>query len=381
MKNIIILITLILTYQACTDSNGNTGLDEKKKQLKEYRTQIDDLKSKIGNLEKEIALLDTQSAMMENLKRVSTLLIEPTTFEHYIELRGVVQSKANVLVTPEISGAIQSVKVVAGDRVSNGQTIAQLDAEVIRKNVKELETNFELAKTVYERQSKLWEQKIGSEIQHLQAKSNYEGLANRLASAKSQLAMATIQSPIDGVVDEVFQNMGETALPGQPIARVVNLNQVDIVADVPETYLNAIKRGDVVKLNFPSVNLDKEATITAIGQYINPNNRTFKITITIKNTDNILKPNLLATVLIKDFEKKKAIKIPTKYMLASQEGNYVYLIDEKDNASIVRRVSVKTGENYKGETNVLEGLNPGDQLITAGFNTVVNGQEVVVLNE
>ncbi len=377
MKKLFTILILGLLTVACNQEDSN--LDQKKKQLQDYQSQVDELKEKIAELQDDIELMD--SASTKNLKKVTVIGLSSDTFTHYIELRGVVESKSMAMVSPEMNGAIQSIKVSAGDKVSKGDIIAVLDADVMSKQVQELKTSLQLAKTVYEKQKSLWDQNIGSEMQYLQAKNNYESLQNRMESTQTQLGKAYIRSPITGVVDEVFSNQGENAFAGNPIARIVNLSDVEVNVDVPERYLSSINKGGKVKVNFPTLDMETEATITSVGQYINPNNRTFKVGIHLDNKEAMLKPNLLASVYIKDYEAVNAITIPTKYILQSPKGDYVYIAEQKGETAVIKTKPIETGDSYKGMTEVKSGLSPGHKLVTAGFNIVVDGQQVMIAEE
>ncbi len=379
MKKIASILILGVVMVACNQEEANKDLAEKKALLEKYNSQVDSIKSLISDLQDEIKELDTTQS--DNLKQVAVKKLLADTFTHFIELRGVVSSKSTAVISPEMNGEIIQVSTSAGDRISEGQVIAVLNSDVIRKQVEELNTALELAETAYKKQKNLWDQQIGSEMQFLQAKNQYESLQKKLESAETQLGKTVVKSPISGTVDEVFQNKGETAFAGNPIARVVNLSDVDVVVDVPEKYLPSVKKGGLVKIFFPTIEIEKEVKITSVGQFINPNNRTFKVNLRMKNDDGLLRPNLLANVFIKDYEKAGVVSVPTKYILQSQQGDFVYVARSNGNTATIERIIIKTGKSYKGMTEVLSGLNAGDKLVTAGFNIVVNGQEVQAVPE
>jgi RND family efflux transporter MFP subunit len=298
-------------------------------------------------------------------------------FQHYIEVQGNVETDQNVLVNPEFSGVITSVRVEEGQRVSAGQVIATIDAKTLRKNMDELKTRLELAEDVYQRQKKLWDQKIGTEMQYLQAKNNKESLEKSLETLKSQLGQASVKAPISGVVEQLMANKGETANPAMPIARIVNTSKMEVVADVSEAHLKSVKRGDVVTVDFPVLEESLEAKIDVVGAFIDPKNRTFKVQVKIPNTAGYLKPNVTAVVKIKDFDKDDAVFIPTNLIQQSATGDqYVLLLENKGGKQTVTKRIVKAGIAYKGQSVIEEGLSGGEQIITKGYTEVVPGEEV-----
>ncbi len=373
-------VLVLSSFYLVSCGGGNAATDNsvegKKKQLEEYKKQYADLKVKIDALENELRGQDAIATKV-NLKLVETQPVLQKDFAHFIEVQGNVESDKNVSVAPEMNGIILRINVERGQAVSQGQVIAEIDAEPIRKNISELETRLELAKTMFERQENLWKQQIGSEIQYLQAKNSKESLERSLESLKAQLKKAYVKAPINGVVDEIFVKQGEMANPAVPLARVVNLSEVQIKADVSEAYVPSVRKGDAVVVSFPSLQKEMPARISNVGQFIEPANRTFKVEVRLANKDGFLKPNTLAVVKIKDFEQKNAIVIPTHLIQQSTDGKeFVFVIRQNEKKNVAAKVAIKTGKSYGGETLVIEGLQAEDILISKGYNEVIDGEEV-----
>lgn len=370
-----IALAALMAVTAC-NKTADDSPEAKRKRLSELRQQAAKIKAEIALLEEQLAQANP-AAVVKKLVEVST--IAPQDFAHFVEVQGNVASDQNVMIAPEIPGLIIKRYVQVGDMVRKGQVIAEIDAENIRKSIAEIETRLELARTVYERQANLWNQKIGSEVQYLQAKNNMEALEKTLATTKTQLNKALVRAPIDGMVEDLMQNVGEMANPAVPMGRIVNISQVEINAEVSEVYTTAIKRGDEVQVSFPAVNKELTLKVNMVGQFINPTNRTFKIQMRTANPDGLLKPNSLAVIKIRDFFRKDAIVVPSYLIQQSASGEkFVYVLRDKNGKQIAERVVIKAGKSYAGQTLVEEGLNVGDRIITKGYNEVVNGDEVQV---
>jgi RND family efflux transporter MFP subunit len=272
---------------------------------------------------------------------------------------------------------IVSLKVKEGDKVSAGQVIATLDAGTFNKQVAELQTQLSLATTVYEKRKRLWEQKIGSEIEYLQSQTQKQSLENNIATLRQQMRKSIVTSPISGTIDEVYAKQGEQANPAMPIARVVNVSDVKIVADVPENYLSSVKKGDKVKIFFGALGTEMEQKVTFVGQTINMANRTFKVQIDLPNKDGAIKPNLVGTVKINDFQAENTITVPTNLIQIGTNGSkFVYVVKEEGGKKIAKKVLVKTGMSYEGSTVVSEGLSATDQIISKGYSEVVDGENI-----
>jgi membrane fusion protein, multidrug efflux system len=365
------LLTLILLLASCSSDST----EAKKEKLDKLRKEASALNKEIAELEAELG----EEASNKGGKKifVSTLDLEPRTFHHYIEIQGNANSKQNVLIYPEFNAQVKQILLNTGDRVSKGQVIAILDDEVIRKQIDELESSIDLARTLYQRQKNLWDQKIGSEVQYLQAKNNLESLENKLKTARSQQAKTRITSPINGVLDQVNLHVGELASPMQPAFRVVNLSTIEVTAEVSEAYSGQIKNGDNAEIIFPSLGMKKEAKIRYVGQVINPGDRTFRIEAEIDNSDGRIKPNSLANIRVADYRNENAFIIPTNAIQSSVRGDFVFIAEKKGDELVARRVFVTRGKSYLGETEILEGLTGDEKVIVAGFTNIIDGDEVI----
>jgi RND family efflux transporter MFP subunit len=280
------------------------------------------------------------------------------------------------MVSPKTGGVVTAVYVKEGDRVSKGQVLAVIDDAVMRQSVEELKTSLDLATTVYQKQENLWNQKIGSEIQYLQAKNNKESLERRLQTLNSQLAMNRITSPLSGTVDEVNVKAGEAASPGLGVVRVVNLAEVKVKAQVADSYISAVKKGDEVKIILPDIKENIDGKISFVGQVVNPQSRTFDIEVTLNNRDNKLKPNMLAVININDKTTQNAIVIEENFVQQTETGNVVFVAGSQK----AEARKVKTGLSYNGNVEILEGIKPGDSVITNGYQDLVDGQAIKVSN-
>lgn len=369
----LVIAIFLLTFFTSCEKEPETK-EEKKAALEEKRKELMTLQGEIAELEADLG----ETAKKEKpSKLVETMPVESKSFNHYIEVQGTVESDKNVTILPEMPATIVSLKVKEGQRVSAGQVIATLDAGTFSKQLNELKTQLTLATTVFEKRQRLWEQKIGSEIEYLQSKTQKEALENSIATLKQQMSKTVVKSPISGTIDEVYAKKGELANPAMPIARVVNVSDVQLVADVSENYLSSVKKGDKVKVFFSALGQEMEEKVTFVGQTINTANRTFKVQIDLPNKDGKIKPNLVGTVKINDFQKENAITVPTNLIQIGTDGNkFLYIVKEENGKKVAKKVVVKTGMSYQGATIVEEGLSAGDQVVSKGYNEVVDGETV-----
>jgi RND family efflux transporter MFP subunit len=277
------------------------------------------------------------------------------------------------MIGAEMPGTVTSVLVQAGAIVVKGQVLATLDDRIIRQGLQEVETQYELANQVYERQKNLWQQKIGSEIQYLQAKTGKEALEKRLATTREQLEMTRIKSPINGTVDQVMAKTGQAAAPGVPAFRIVNLGALKVVGEVAESYVSKIKTGNETVLVFPDLGTEVKTRLDHAGQAINRLNRTFNVEVHLDGSKGQYRPNMIAVLKIADYSAEKAFTVPVSAVQQSGEGSFVFVADEKGNA---RRRDIKTGMTYNGMTQVLEGLVEGDKVITTGYQGILEGDRI-----
>lgn len=367
---LIIAISLIASCGAPVDD-----LASKKKELTTKKSELTALQAEIDALKAEILELDPPKEKAPMLIKATT--VEATNFERYTDVQASVMSEDLVYASSEMGGRIVSMTAKEGQYVSKGSLIAKVDLQTLEDQKAELMTGLALAKDVYDRQQRLWDQNIGSEIQYLQAKNNYERMQKSLELLENQIKKANVFSPISGVVDKAFLQAGEMAAPGAPIVQLFNPNRLKISADVPESYLGKIKRGDKVKVSFPALSLEQEKTISLVGRTIDPSNRTFKVEVNTTNLGGKLKPNLLAEISFKDFSQKDALTVDLPLVQEEVSGRkYVYTVTKKDGKSVAKRTYVEIGESSMGKVIITSGLEPADKLITDGARSVSNGSLV-----
>jgi len=354
----------------------NATLETKKAKLAELQKKQDALTLEIIQLQQEIDVLDSVSATAKTGKLVTAQKAELKHFRHFIEMQGTATSKENVAILPEASGVIKQILVTEGQSVSKGQVLMILDDEALAKQIDEVQTGYELANTIYEKQKMLWEQKIGSEVQFLEAKNKKETAEKALERLNIQLSKFRVTSPINGTVDEINVNAGELASPQRQVIRIVNLDEVQVHADASENYISAVHKGDSVLVNFPAINVSKRTIIHAVGQVINPVNRTFGVDVKLSNADKSLKANLMAIMKVSDYENKKALTVPTKWIQQDGNQDFLYVAVTEGGKTIAKKRTVKKGNTYNGETEILEGLIAGDNVITEGSRDITDGEVV-----
>lgn len=380
-----IFITAIVSVLIISCGNKEQSVEEviATQNIEQLRTKKDELSTKNQELIAQIKLLDTEIAKLDTNKKiplVTTGAITNVEFIHYLELQGNVQTKKNVLVYPEMAGQLVSVFVKEGQKVSKGQSLARIDNVGMSNQLAQLEANAALAKTTYERQKRLWDQKIGSEIQYLQAKTNYESQENAVANLRKTIAKYTIKAPFTGVVDDVIIEQGTVVAPGAAVFRIVNLGDMYIETDVPESYISTIKKGKDVVVEFPILNKKIDSEIRQAGNFINPSNRTFKVEVGVPNKDRTIKPNLTAKVMINDYTNPKAVLIPQSIISENSKGEqYVYVVEETEGKTVAKQVIVGTGKTQGDEIEIVSGLKSGMQVIQEGARSVKDKQEVKIL--
>ena len=376
MKKIYAYATLVLVSSCgkiAKQSENLLELNSKKEVLIE---QIDSLSQVLNSVELNISKLDTN----KRLTAVNTLKAQRKLFQHFIEVQGTVEAEQSVELYPESSGSITNIFVEEGQSVYKGQTLIQIDNSILKTNMAELQTQLELASTTYERQKRLWDQNIGSEIQFLQSKAKKEGLENRIESLKAQAKKLKISAPFSGTVDEVFSKIGGLATPMTPAIRLVNLKQVHVESEVTETYLKHIQKGTEVELFFPTIGKNISTKVSQVGNYINPNNRSFKIRIKVNNPNSELKANLLADLKINDF-KQNGIVIPTKLIQKDRMGDsFVYTLKKEKDAYVVEKTYIVQKMTYANESFIAEGLLE-DALIVDKGARLIKANETVIIAE
>ena len=363
---------LIIVLTACSGAPDNTP-EGKRKQLAAYKQQLHDLENKISGLEAEL-----DSARKIEYVNVKTLDVVPRRFEHFFEVTGNVEADQEVNVSPESSGKIMDILVREGQHVAKGAVLATLNTDMLNQSIEESRISLDLATTTFQRQKNLWDQKIGSELQFLQAKSNKESLERRLESLQAQKEMTVIKSPVDGVVDVIYQKNGEIGNPQTPFAKVVNIKRLKIYGDIAETYLTKVRKGDPVNIQFPAISKSAKASITQVGNFIDPNNRTFRVRIDLPNPDGTVKPNMVAVLELRDYASDTAVVVPTLVIKQDFKGSYTYIVNGSDSVQRAQKVYVKTGVSNNNMTEVIDGLKAGMKVISEGFDQVIDGSAVKI---
>ncbi len=314
---------------------------------------------------------DSTAQSNDKTKTVEVLTLQPQVFNNYVEVQGKVDADENVSVNAEMPGTVSKVHVQLGDQVSTGQVLAELDSKVIQQGIAEVQTALELATTLFEKQKNLWEQKIGTEVQYLGAKSQKESLEKRMASLQEQLKMSKIVSPINGIVDAIDIKLGQATMPGIPAMRVVNMNSLKVKGEVAESYLAKVKSGNDVIVIFPDMMDTVRTRITYAAKVISPLNRTFTATVNLDGKKEY-HPNMIAILKIVDYSNPKAFVVPVSTIQRAQEGDFILLGENKK----VKKAKVKVGRTYNGSAEILEGLQEGDQLIIKGFQELNEGEAI-----
>lgn len=387
MKNIVLTSLLILILASCgnvSDTSVEAVIAEGN--LEKVKSKKEELTEKHRELTKEIRSLDSvlrAGNKDSKLALVTTLKVETQPFNHFLELQGNVMTKQNVLIYPEMNGTLQKVYVKEGQSVKKGQLLATIDDGGMSSQLTQLKTQEALAKTTFERQKRLWDQKIGSEIQFLQAQTNYEAIRSSVAQAESQLAKSNIRAPFSGIIDDVIQDQGTVVSPanGMAVFRIINLSNMYIAVDVPENYINGVTVGKDVKVYFPVLRDTINSKVRQTGNFINPTNRSFQVEVAVPNEKRNIKPNLTARVQINDYSNNQAILIPQSVISENANGQqYVYIINKEDpNTTTVKKQTILTGQTQGDLVEVIDGITLGDEVIKEGARNVKENQEVKII--
>jgi len=374
------ILTILLAFIIIScGQDGEMTLEDKKAKLNELQKQQRELDKEIQVLEGSIAQEDP-AFVKENEVLVSVAEVAEESFSHEIEVRGSVKSRKNISVSSEVMGRINEVNVRLGDRVSQGEILAQVNAETLKDQIAELETALELATVVYNRQENLWNNKIGSEIQFLEAKNNKEMLERQLKTARTQLAKATIRAPFSGTVDEVSVKQGEMAQPGFPMFRIVSFNDMYVDADISERFISRFQVGDKVDVSFPALDRTLTSVISSVGNVINEKNRTFKVEVRLPSNERNIKPNLTTVLKLVDYSNPEALVLPTNLIQRDATGNYVYVVDKQGSKTTAKKVYVERGVSYNSRTEVIAGLEAGTAVIDKGHREVAEGLSIKVVD-
>ena len=371
-----LLITTALLV-SCGDKDNNQTVDQliAAKNNKELQIRKTLIQADLAKIEAALATLNERKE--EALVSVATL--KDTVFNHYLDIQGSVNTKENILIQPEMPGTLISLNVKAGQGVSKGQLLARVDDGGSSQQVASLETQYQLAKTTFERQKNLWSQKIGSEIQFLQAQTQMLSLQRSVAQAKAMLSKTEIRAPFSGTIDEVFVERGQVVAAGtQGLMRIVNLNNMYISTSIPENYIGKLKVGTQVDVFLTSLNKNYVGKVRQIGNFINPNNRSFGIEVSVPNPENLLRPNQVAKLKVIDYTVKNAIVVPSNVIQEDAKGNkFVFLASNSNGkTATAKKAMVTVGKSSDNLTEILSGLSAKDIIVVEGINTISEGMKL-----
>ncbi len=386
MKNIITLLAITILLTGCADQKQETtqeiiaseNVDAIQKRRDKIVLQQQEANSQIKALDKALTALNPE----KNMPLITSFAASKTVFKHYVELQGSVETDQNILITPEMGGILKNVHVKKGQRVKKGQLLATIDDGGMSQSLAQMQVQKALAKTTFERQERLWNQNIGSEIQYLQAKTAYDGQVKAVNAMQQQVAKASIKAPFSGTIDDIITEKGNVVATGlTAIFRIVSLENMYVKADVPETYITSVTVGKQVEVSFAVLGETFDTTISQTGSFINPNNRTFKAEIDLKNRKNNIKPNLTARLKINDYTNKNAIVIPQSIISENAQGEqYIYILKQiNQDKAVASRVIIETGKKQGNSIEVLSGLKDGDQIIEEGARSVKDEQPVKII--
>jgi membrane fusion protein, multidrug efflux system len=376
-KQIFSLMIAATLVVSCGQKDNNQTVDQliAAKNNKELQARKATIQADLAKIEAALATLNVRKE--EALVSVATL--KDTVFNHYLDIQGSVETKENILIQPEMPGTLVALNVKAGQRVSKGQLLARVDDGGSSQQVASLETQYQLAKTTFERQKNLWSQKIGSEIQYLQAQTQMLSLQRSVAQAKAMLSKTEIRAPFSGTIDEVFVERGQVVSAGpQGLMRIVNLNNMYVSTSIPESYIGKLKVGTQVDVFLTSLNKNYKGKVRQIGNFINPNNRSFGIEVSIPNPENLLRPNQVAKLKVIDYTVKNAIVVPSNVIQEDGKGNqFVFVATNSDGkTATAKKAMVTIGKSSDNVTEILSGLSANDIIVIEGVNTISEGMKL-----
>lgn len=366
MKRNLLFIAVVLLLAACST--------DKKAELEKLIVQRDELSQKIKQLELELNVTPDSLKMKTVDVRVTEM--QPQLFKHYIEIQGKVDGEDNISVSSQSPGQVTAIHVKEGDAVRKGQVLVDLDVKVLNQSLQQVKTQYEFAKTVFEKQKYLWEKKIGSEIQYLQAKNNKEALEQNIATLKEQIDMSRIVAPINGTIEELPMKLGQMISAGTPgsAIRIVNMAKAKIVAELGESYAAKVRVGNETRIAFPDFKEEITTTLSFSSKYIDPVNRTFRAECWIDNNKYELRANMIATMKINDYSNDSALVVPVNVIQKALDGDFVWLASVKNGQVKSERRMVRTGEAYNGLVEIVHGLDKGDRVVTTGFQGLKDGE-------
>ena len=385
MKKTLLSFIIFISIIGCNDSgisvekiletNDLNLISQKRKEIIESQQEIYKQLKAINN---KIEELNKNS----KFPIVETLVLKSEKFNHYVELQGNVKSDKLLIIYPEFSGILNKIYVSSGEKVVKGQLLATIQDGGLKEQLSQLEISYNLTKTTFERQERLWVQNIGSEIQFLQAKSMFEVQKNGVEQLKKQIEKTIIKAPFSGTIDNVIAKEGEVVYPGRSnIMLLLNMDNMYVESNVPEKYLNSIYKGKDAKLEFPLIGKYLNTSIRQAGNFINPNNRTYKIELDIPKNNLNIKPNLNTKVRVNDYTSDNAILIKEGVIsIDSNNEMYVYKIERKEKKTYVSKTIIKIGENDGNHIEVLSGLSENDEIVSEGIRKLIDNSRVKIIN-
>ena len=377
MKKIILFTTISLLLLSCSKNEKEASIE----QLISDKN-VTALQAKKATIQAELTKIDDALASLDVKKEealVSVQTINDTVFNHYLEVQGSVNTKENILVQPEFSGTLTALNVKAGQRVSKGQILGKVDDAGMSQQLASIENQYALAKTTFERQKNLWDKKIGSEIQFLQAQAQMISAQKSVAQMRAQVAKTVIRAPFSGTIDDVFVERGQVVAPSpQGLMRIVNLSNMYVSTTVPETYIGKLKVGTVVDVFLTSLGKTYKGKVRQVANFINPSNRSFGIEVSVPNPDNLLRPNQVAKLKIIDYTVNNAIIVPTNVVQEDGEHNkFVFIVTNvTGKKGVAKKVLVKVGKSSDNVTEILSGLSANDVIVTEGANNIADGMKL-----
>ena len=377
MKKIFLITTLSVLIFSCGKKEETATIDNliASKNATALQAKKALIQADLAKIDEALATLDVKKE--EAL--VSVLTVKDTVFSHYLEIQGSVNTKEIILVQPEFQGTLVSLNVKAGQRVSKGQVLGKIDDAGLSQQVASLENQYALAKTTFERQKNLWSQKIGSEMQYLQAQTQMISAQRGVAQIKAQFEKTILKAPFTGTIDEVFVEKGQVVAPSQQgLMRIVNLSNMYVSTSVPETYIGKLKVGTEVNVFLTSLGKTYKGKVRQIGNFVNPNNRSFGIEVSVSNPENLLRPNQVANLKITDYFSKNAIVVPTNVIQEDGEKNkFVYTaINVSGKTGTAKKVIVKLGQSSNNVTEILSGLSAEAIIVSEGANAISDGMKL-----
>lgn len=388
MKNITFLFTLLLFFSCqngtedrhLSDRLATMDLSEMKDLMSQKKKEMNELENQIRAIQGKMEEIDP-TQRERKMQKITAFRVTDTVFEHFITVQGLLEADETVGVNAEVNGRIRRLGVTEGEYVRKGDMVAELDLEQLDKQYEELEKSYELATEMYDRQKRLWDQNIGSEVQFLQAKNEKERLEKSMETLDFQRTKGGVAAPVSGVVDEVHIREGEIASPGMPIATILDVSRLKVVADVPENYLGSVSAGDRVDVRFPSVDLEMTGRVILIGSKIDRANRTFKIEVRVPRTGKHMKPNLLAEVSVNDQRLEDVITVPINLVQQEISGReFLMVVDRAGEYPLARKAYIKRGPSNQYEVVIEEGITAGDEVIDKGSQSVKPGSPVEIIS-